>query len=508
MNRIICIILLSIQALALLADSSGKCGEGLSWRLSDGILTITGQGAMKDTGSGAIPWNPGLVKQVILEEGITHIGDNAFGGSGIFSVEVPPTVQSIGRKAFAGCRNLTSVKLPYGLTSIGAGAFKDCHRLVKIDLPASLKSIEAKAFQNCSMLQSVFLSDRLLSVGDNVFRGCRSLDRILSLPETITTDNCHYYGLAYSAVSEYYDGLAQRATTKSEPSAALAHSQQIPEPVRKKDAGTVVSMVKYGESDVDRDIPVRPQTNSSTFAFIFANENYSSMPDVPFAVNDGKSFYNYCLRTLGIPEENITVNYNATLGTMLQGMEYMKQLDAAFRGDLSIIVYYAGHGAPDEKTSRAYMIPTDAFAINERTCYPLEDFYKTLGSLKANNVKVFMDACFSGTGRTEDMLALGGRSVKAVPKKETLSGNVVVVSATASDQTAWHYQRQGHGLFTYCLLKKLQQTGGDVSMGELCDYLESEVPKISIISNKKTQTPTSLVSPGLGNRWKMWQIKN
>lgn len=181
MKRIICIIMLSIQALALLADSSGKCGDGLSWRLSDGILTITGQGAIKDCGSGATPWNPGLVKQVILEEGITHIGDNAFGGSGIFTAEVPPTVQSIGKKAFAGCRNLTSVKLPYGLTSIGAGAFKDCHRLVRIDLPASLKSIEAKAFQNCSMLQSVFLSDRLLSVGDNVFRGCRSLDRILSL---------------------------------------------------------------------------------------------------------------------------------------------------------------------------------------------------------------------------------------------------------------------------------------------------------------------------------------
>lgn len=510
MKGYVVLLLSFLTAFALNAESKGKCGDNLRWILSDdGQLTITGQGAMKDYSAGAVPWNSTLVRHVSLEEGITHIGANAFCNTKIYTADLPVTVVSIGKRAFSCCKNLSTVQLPYGLTSIGMEAFKDCKVLVKIDLPASLKRIEKKAFSNCKQIASLSLSNRIEIIGEKAFEGCQSLNFFYSLPDIITTNNCHLYGLKTSTVSEYYESVKSLAADKTGTASRKKNGPVIPPaPGGAVKKNTIASAVAYGESDIDRSIPTRPQNNDRTFVFIFANENYNSFPDVPFALNDGKSFHAYCTQALGIPEENITTRFNATLGTMLQTVDYMKQIDASFRGDLSIIVYYAGHGAPDEKTSKAYLIPCDAYTLNEKACYPLEDFYNELSSLNAYSVKVFMDACFSGTGRTEDMLAKGGRSVKAVPKKAGVSGNVVVISATSGDQTAWHYQQQGHGLFTYCLLKKLQQMGGELSMGELCEYLETEVPKLSIVANKIMQTPTSQQSPSLGNRWKLWQVKN
>lgn len=502
-------LLMLILAFATYAGSNGKCGENLYWTLSDnGLLSITGLGEMKDFGSRAAPWNPVLVKQLSLEEGITHIGDNAFCNTKIYSVIIPTTVITIGKNAFSNCKNLTTIQLPYGLTDIGAEAFKNCKTLVKLDLPASLKRIEKKAFNNCMMLNSLTLSNRIEIIGENVFGGCKSLNHFYSLPDIVTPTNCLLYGLSPSVVADYYkstnDIKSDMRDSHQNSSIAQIETNSITD-VQKNNS--INAGVNYGESDIDKSLPHKPQNNNHTFAFIFANENYNSFPDVPFAINDGKSFHNYCSKVMGIPEENITTRYNATLGTILQTMDYMNQIDNAFKGDISIIIYYAGHGAPDEKTSKAYLVPSDAYSLNDKACYSLDNFYQELGRLKANSVKVFMDACFSGTGRTEEMLAKGGRSVKAVPKKASVTGNVVVISATASDQTAWHYKQQGHGLFTYCLLKKLKQTGGEASMGELCDYLESEVPKISIVANRITQTPTSQHSPNLGNSWKLWQVK-
>lgn len=493
--------------LTILADSSGKCGDKVRWTLSDdGTLVISGEGEMKNFNSDGTPWLPTFVKQLEIREGVTHIGSNAFKGTKIFTVTLPVSVTSIGKKAFSGCKNLSTVSLPYGITTIEEGAFSGCPGLVKLDLPASLTTIGKSAFDGCKLLQSIYLSNRLTVVGEKAFAGCNSINNILCLPDIITSINAKKYGLAPGVVAAYYEAHTSETSTSSLAS-NISNASPIPASSVKKETPNITAGISYGESDVDKRIVVKPQNNINTFVLIIANENYSAFPDVPFAINDGLSFKTYCTKVLGIPERNITMSQNATLGNMFQMLDYIKNIDGAYKGDLSVIVYYAGHGAPDEKTQQAYIIPSDAFAINEKTCLPLDYFYKELGSLGAGSVKVFMDACFSGTGRTDEMLAQGGRSVRLKPKNGGLSGNVVVVSATSSDQTAWHYKDQGHGLFTYCLLKKLQETDGEVSMGELCDYLESEIPKISIVVNRITQTPTSQHSPSLGNGWRLWPVK-
>ena len=83
---------------------------------------------------------------------------------------------------------------------------------------------------------------------------------------------------------------------------------------------------------------------------------------------------------------------------------------------------------------------------------------------------------------------------------------MVVLSAAQGDETAHPYTEKGHGLFTYCLLRKLKETQGIVSFGELSDYITNEVRRMSVVINGKMQTP--LASPSLSAKdWKDWKLK-
>ena len=103
------------------------------------------------------------------------------------------------------------------------------------------------------------------------------------------------------------------------------------------------------------------------------------------------------------------------------------------------------------------------------------------------------------------MLA-SARGVAIKAKQDIPQGNIVVFSAAQGDQTAYPYKEKGHGLFTYFILKKLKETKGDVSFGELAEYVTTEVKKKSIIVNSKLQTPTTSPSSS-ANNWKNWKLR-
>lgn len=485
----------------------GKCGPDLHWDLSGkGVLTITGTGTMNDYSKGDAPWRYDLVNELEIAEGVTSIGNNAFAKSKLYSAKLPSTITSIGKGAFDDCHKLSTVQLPYGLVSIGDNAFRNCELLVKIVIPGSVRQIGSHAFAGCKTLATIGVPDRLESLGEDAFKDCKSLSTVTSLPEFVTTDNYKRYGLTYSSVSRYNrEGRNNvvASVVDDEPVVERTHA-----PAHESKPAAVASKAPvYGTSDIDRNIPLKPSSNTQTFAFIFANENYDNLPPVPFAINDGKSFAAYCRSTLGLPESNVNVYYDATFGNMKAAIDYMQKVDATFKGNADFIVYYAGHGAPDQNTAKAFLVPTDAHTVSSTVCYPLDELYSELGNLQSKSVKVFVDACFSGRDRTNDVLAKGSRVPVIKPKAATVTGNVVVISATANDQPAWFYERQGHGLFTYCLLKALQENGGEMSMGELSDYLQERVPQISIVENRTIQTPTLQSSPSIGTAWRMWQLK-
>lgn len=275
----------------------------------------------------------------------------------------------------------------------------------------------------------------------------------------------------------------------------------------KRKGGQAVSRYPAPDSDIDKNIPQGKSANGGNeFAFIIANENYPDAP-VPYALNDGRTFKQYCLKTLGLPSKNVFVYEDATYGTIVSAVEKMKSIASAFDGEASIVIYYAGHGVPDEKNSSAFILPVDGNASDiETTGYSLAKFYKQISALQLKNVTVFLDACFSGAKREDEML-IAGRGVAIKVKDEVPQGKMVVFSASTGDETAHQLEEKRHGLFTYFLLKKIQETGGDVTFGDLSDYVTKQVKRHSVVINNKKQTPTVIPAPAVASSWRGITLK-
>ncbi len=255
--------------------------------------------------------------------------------------------------------------------------------------------------------------------------------------------------------------------------------------------------IQIGKSDIDINIPISKTPNINTFAIIFANENYREEVPVNFANNDGNTVAKYFTQTLGIPAANVHIVEDATKNDMVREIEWLKQISKVY-DDIDIIVYYAGHGCPDEANGTAYLIPIDGSVNSTRTLYPVSELYKELGEIPSKRTLVFMDACFSGAKRGSGMLA-SARGVVLKAKEEVPVNNMIVISAAQGDETAWPYDEKGHGLFTYFMLKKLQDSKGNVTLGQLTDYIIDQVGKHSIVVNAKKQTPSVGVSPSFAD---------
>jgi len=258
-------------------------------------------------------------------------------------------------------------------------------------------------------------------------------------------------------------------------------------------------------SEVDRNIPVTGATSPNTFVLIIANEHYLQVAGVPYALNDGNIFREYCIKTLGVSEKHIKYFADATGNQIKSGVNWLANLTEVFDNP-QIIVYYAGHGIPDEASKSAYLLPVDGNGSDISTGYKLDDLYATLGSMPAAQITVFMDACFSGSKREQGMLA-SARGVALKAKAGIPQGNMVVFSAATGDETAYPNKEQQHGLFTYYLLKKLQETKGDVALKDLGTYLTKQVSQQSLIINDKRQTPTVTPSAAVGAEWQNWKLK-
>lgn len=268
----------------------------------------------------------------------------------------------------------------------------------------------------------------------------------------------------------------------------------------------VASQNKKPSSPVDLNIPKTDKENSNTFAIVIGNEKYKNVAEVPFAVNDAKVFSDYLEKTLGVPHEQIKLLENAGFNDIRIAVNWLNQAMEVCEGKGKAIVYYAGHGIPNETDNSSYLLPVDGIGNDPSSAYSLKDLYDKLSKMQAQTVTVFLDACFSGTKRENGML-VAARGVAIKVKPSALKGKMVVFSAAQGDETAYPYQDMQHGLFTYHLLKKLQETKGDVTLGELGDYLKSEVKKQSFLKNNKVQTPMISVATALQNQWKSIKLK-
>ena len=163
----------------------------LTWKLdADGTLNISGTGAMKDYDSDSNPspiYNNSDVKEVVIEDGVTSIGNKAFDScSSLTSITIPNSVTSIKAATFYGCTSLTSITIPDGVTSIGYATFTGCSSLTSITIPDSVTSIGYATFTGCSSLTSITIPDSVTSIGYATFAGCSSLTSI-TIPDSVTS---------------------------------------------------------------------------------------------------------------------------------------------------------------------------------------------------------------------------------------------------------------------------------------------------------------------------------
>ncbi|MBI2059365.1 MAG: caspase family protein [Nitrospirae bacterium] len=253
-------------------------------------------------------------------------------------------------------------------------------------------------------------------------------------------------------------------------------------------------------SEVDSPPGVRVKAAGSFWALIVGIEHYPSLPAVDFAQQDVTAIKQYLTTTMGFPEENVVMltDSNATKSGI---QKYLNEwLPRNTNAKSRILIFFAGHGAPETETGDAYLVPYDGDPnFLKTTGILLKDFYTAIEALPAKDVIVLTDACFSGAGG-RSVLAKGARPL--VTKVDTAlppSSKILSIAAASGSEITASYEEKGHGLFTYFLLKGLRgdadkDQDGWVTVAEAYDYLKPNVQKMARRQNRE-QTPQLL--PGL-----------
>ena len=259
--------------------------------------------------------------------------------------------------------------------------------------------------------------------------------------------------------------------------------------------------LKIGEDlsvDIERDIPTG-KTNKNSVAIIIGNKNYThpDVPEVTFAHRDAAVMDEYLGKALGY--DDIIVAIDATYGKFnsLFGSEKNdgKLQDYIVPGESDVFIYYSGHGAPDPESKDGYFVPVDCDpAMVDVNGYSLDLFYRKLNSLKANNITVIIDACFSGSSDQGMLLKNISPVFIEVAEVQNINKNLTVFTSASGDQVSSWYPDKKHSLYTYYFLKGLKgeadsNNNNSITINEIHTYAKDKVSRMARKLNSRTQSP-------------------
>ena len=171
---------------------------GVTWNLENGVLTISGKGAMDSYGKAASqPWyqNRAKVTSVIIEDGITEIGNFAFYGlTNMKNITIADSVTKIGAYAFKNCTALTDIQLPKSLETIGDSAFYSCTGLASVTFPESVTFIDGYAFARCTGIKQITFEGDAPEIKAGAFSGVKADVDYPKENATWTNDKKQNYG--------------------------------------------------------------------------------------------------------------------------------------------------------------------------------------------------------------------------------------------------------------------------------------------------------------------------
>ena len=276
---------------------------------------------------------------------------------------------------------------------------------------------------------------------------------------------------------------------------------------------------------IDYNIPkVAENSNEKTYVLVIANERYGApLPDVPYAYNDGEVMTQYCIRTLGIPARQVKIIEDATVKQIkTEGVNWMRDISVSQKGDCSFIIYYAGHGFTDYDYN-PYLAPAGinyskikAFKNRKEIdtdtrmsgsdvkrllnqCLSLDTLYSWFNRIQYKSITVILDASFDGNQRHGEPLV----NIKHSSKKSRgmrIRSDIVMMSAAAFNKTAYAFDEQHHGFFTYFILKELKKCKGDINYYDLYNSVDYELQKESALQGK-LQEPTVTAGGKLKETW-------
>lgn len=236
--------------------------------------------------------------------------------------------------------------------------------------------------------------------------------------------------------------------------------------------------------DVEKKIP-KGKKNPNAYAVVFGIEQYKNVSSVTYARRDAYWMREYFAKTLGVPEENIYYKTDIDAGkaefdkVFSQGGWLDKRIGDG-RSDLYI--YYAGHGAPDFNSRTAFLIPYDGDPnYASQTGYSIDKMTANLSQLEARSVTVFLDACFSGANRENEILLAGARPV-FLDVNTAVAANVTLFSAASGNQISSSWAEKQHGIFSYWLMKGMQGSADAnrdkiITVEELGGFIRNNVSK-------------------------------
>ena len=187
---------------SLAATDTGKCGKKAKWKYDKATKTLTvyGEGDMYDYNAYNGNYSPYYDKEkypienVVVKDGITRIGDEAFSyvfeNSDIKTVKIADSVTAIGKNAFYGAA-IEKIKFPKKLKRIGEWAFSGCYNLTKIVIPDTVTVIGESAFWGCDSLKEFDTGDGVVKL-NNVLVNCTNLTKIV-LGKSVKSFKYDYY---------------------------------------------------------------------------------------------------------------------------------------------------------------------------------------------------------------------------------------------------------------------------------------------------------------------------
>ena len=227
------------------------------------------------------------------------------------------------------------------------------------------------------------------------------------------------------------------------------------------------------------------EISNNKVALIFGIENYSDSPKAQFANLDAKYFYDYARKAFGVNKQNIKILVDQDATFIETNKVITKWLRSKIvEGESELIIFFAGHGLASPNGKELFLLSHDSDPdLLDITALSRTKLFESIMSFNPSSVTMFLDTCYSGVSRDEEMLLASARPIRVVADDQDESpSNFSIFSASKLDQISSGLSQAKHGIFSYYLMKGLEgkadlNNDKQITNGELLAYMDKNVSK-------------------------------